>query len=87
MNAQNVEMSAMHIENSQGFEVFVDQGITDSYGNIYSDVLYCRSTYTGGKYIIFVLDVKYSYMSFSKLDSNFFSYSFCTDIMNSFLKE
>lgn len=40
--------------------IYMIDTVTDSYGNIYSNVLYCRSTYTGKKEIIYVLDNKYS---------------------------
>lgn len=40
--------------------IYMIDSIEDSYGNIYSNVLYCRSTYTNKKEIIYVLNNKYS---------------------------
>lgn len=46
-------------------ECSMKESLTDSYGNMYSNVLYFDTYWNNEKYIIYVLDGKYSLMKFS----------------------
>lgn len=47
------------------YRIYIENSITDSYGNTYSNSLHCKSQGKGKDYIIYVLNNKYTLMKFT----------------------